>query len=107
MFLVAIFFIPPGSHCHIFLQISLEAPGRQRRVRPNKWCYFPFQVRPPFSVCPASPPRGSLYHFVKNPFSRMVLLKGLCLRCCHPKSPKVLEFKSRSNFLLVSPSLFT
>lgn len=60
MFLVAIFFIPPGSHCHIFLPISLEAPGRQRRIRPKKWCYFPFQVRPPFSVCPASPPRGSL-----------------------------------------------
>lgn len=92
----------------MFLLVSIEAPGRQRRMRSNKWCCSPFQVRLLFLVCPASPPRGPLCHFLKNSFSSMVLLKGLCMRSCHPTSPKVwLEFKSRLSFLLSHPSNLT
>lgn len=91
IFLVTTFFIRLGLHCNICFLVLLEAPGRQRRRNSNqRWCSL-FLMRPLlFSVCPALPPGGLLYHFLKDPFPPMVLLKDLCKRHCHPISPKVV-----------------
>lgn len=76
--LVTTFFIPLGcqSYIHFLLRILEGSPILMKLLLS--------------SVCAASPPRRSLYHFLKDPFSSIVWLKDLCTRHCHSKSPKVM-----------------